>query len=78
MSFIFPLCWQHTLIPILPACLVDYLHSPYIYLIGIESHLMNMLGQEHPDEKHEDVTEVKLDANAIYTAERELSYTKMP
>lgn len=39
---------------------------------------MNMLGQEHPDEKHEDVTEVKLDANAIYTAERELSYTKMP
>jgi len=32
----------------------------------------------HPDEKFEDVTEVKLDANAIYTADKEIGKIKMP
>jgi len=41
MSFIFPLCWKHTLIPILPAEMIDYLDSPYIYLIGIESAVLS-------------------------------------
>lgn len=41
MSFIFPLCWKHTLIPILPAEMIDYIDSPYIYLIGIESQVLS-------------------------------------
>jgi hypothetical protein len=75
MSFIFPLNWQHTLIPIIPAEMIDYLDSPYIYLIGIESHLLK---ECYPEMSCEDVTHVDLDSNTIYTEERELPKTKMP
>lgn len=37
MSFIFPLNWKHTLIPILPEEMVDVLDAPLPYLIGVES-----------------------------------------
>jgi len=53
MSFIFPLCWQHTLIPILPSEMIDYLDSPYIYLIGIES---SVLSESYPDMTCDEVT----------------------
>jgi len=76
MSFIFPLCWKHTLIPILPAEMIDYLDSPYIYLIGIES---AVLSEACYDLSGSDVTQVMLDANSIYTNEVEVDRkTKMP
>lgn len=76
MSFIFPLCWKHTLIPILPSEMIDYLDSPYIYLIGIES---AVLSEACYDMSGSDVTQVMLDANSIYTSETEVDKkTRMP
>jgi hypothetical protein len=76
MSFIFPLCWKHTLIPILPSEMIDYLDSPYIYLIGIES---AVLSEACYDVSGSDVTQVMLDANSIYTSETEVDKkTRMP
>ena len=40
-SFIFPLCWKHNLIPILPAEMVDILDAPVPFLFGIESSILN-------------------------------------
>jgi DENN (AEX-3) domain len=40
MSFIFPLNWKHTLIPILPEEMIDVLDAPLPYLIGVEAHLL--------------------------------------
>ena len=37
MSFLFPLNWLHTLIPILPIEMIDILDAPLPFLIGIES-----------------------------------------
>jgi hypothetical protein len=34
-SFMFPLAWKHTLIPILPAQMIDVVDSPFPFLIGV-------------------------------------------
>jgi len=75
MSFIFPLCWKHTLIPILPAEMIDVLDAPLPFLIGIES---GILSESYPDLSYEEVTQVNLDANAVYTSEKILETVKMP
>ena len=36
ISFVFPLCWKHVLIPILPKCMVNAIEAPVPYLIGID------------------------------------------
>lgn len=37
LSFLFPLCWKHVLIPILPKGMTDVLDAPVPFLIGIDS-----------------------------------------
>jgi len=34
-SFLYPLQWKHTFIPILPIVMIDILESPFPFLIGI-------------------------------------------
>jgi len=75
MSFIFPLCWKHTLIPILPIEMIDVLDAPLPFLIGIES---GILSEAYPDLSFEEVTQVNLDANAIYTSELVTETSRMP
>lgn len=53
VSFIFPLCWKHTLIPILPIEMIDVLDAPLPFLIGIES---GILSEAYPDLSFEEVT----------------------
>jgi len=36
-SLIYPLAWNHTLIPILPAQMIDVLDAPFPFLIGIQA-----------------------------------------
>jgi hypothetical protein len=56
--------------------MIDYLDSPYIYLIGIES---AVLSEACYDVSSSDVTQVMLDANSIYTSETEVDKkTRMP
>jgi hypothetical protein len=64
MSFIFPLNWLHTLIPILPVEMIDVLDAPMPFIIGIES---TILYENNPDMCFEEVTRVELDASALYT-----------
>ena len=66
MSFIFPLCWKHTLIPILPADMIDVIDAPLPFLIGIESEILN---EYYSDLVDSDVTRVDLDSNKIYSTE---------
>jgi hypothetical protein len=37
ISFLFPLCWKHVLIPILPKNMTDFLDAPFPFLVGIET-----------------------------------------
>jgi hypothetical protein len=53
MSFIYPLNWKHTLIPILPAEMIDVLDAPLPFLIGIES---GILSESYPELSYEEVT----------------------
>lgn len=53
MSFIFPLNWLHSLIPILPLEMIDILDAPVPFLIGIES---GILSESYPDLSYEEVT----------------------
>jgi hypothetical protein len=73
MSFIYPLNWKHTLIPILPAEMIDVLDAPLPFLIGIES---GILSESYPELSYEEVT--YLDANAVYSSEKILETIKMP
>lgn len=40
ISFLFPLCWKHVLIPILPKNMTDVLDAPVPFLIGIDPHIL--------------------------------------
>lgn len=57
MSFIFPLNWKHTLIPILPEEMIDVLDAPLPFLIGVESSVLS------EDAQYDEVTIVNLDTN---------------
>ena len=43
LSLMFPFCWLHTYIPVLPANQIDYLDSPTPYIIGIISNKIDYL-----------------------------------
>ena len=40
ISLLFPLCWKHVLIPILPKTMIDVLDAPVPFLIGIETFIL--------------------------------------
>ena len=55
--------------------MIDVLDAPLPFLIGIES---GILSESYPDLSYEEVTQVNLDANAIYTSENILETVKLP
>lgn len=38
---LYPLCWQHVFIPVLPITMVDYLHTPFPFIIGLPTQTWN-------------------------------------
>lgn len=50
VSFLFPLNWKHSLIPILPKSMIDVLDAPFPFLIGIESEMIKDTGYEIPND----------------------------
>lgn len=40
-SFIFPLSWNHTLIPILPMSMINVIDAPFPFLIGVQAQILN-------------------------------------
>lgn len=50
ISFLFPLCWKHVLIPILPKNMTDVLDAPFPFLIGIEPFIIREDCFEIPNE----------------------------
>lgn len=61
ISFLFPLCWKHVLIPILPKNMTDVLDAPVPFLIGIEPFIIREDCFEIPNE----VYRVDLDNGSI-------------
>ena len=61
ISFLFPLCWKHVLIPILPKGMIDILDAPVPFLIGIDSFIIRDDNFEIPNE----VYRVDLDNGSI-------------
>ena len=61
ISFLFPLCWKHVLIPILPKGMTDVLDAPVPFLIGIDSFIIRDDNFEIPNE----VYRVDLDNGSI-------------
>ena len=41
-SLLYPMTWQHIYIPVIPECLLDYLHAPMPFLIGVPDVLMSV------------------------------------
>ena len=75
MSFIFPLCWKHNIIPILPASMIDVLDAPFPFLIGVEAAI---LAEYYPSFESRDVTMVLLDENVVESAEKISETLRMP
>lgn len=61
ISFLFPLCWKHVLIPILPKNMTDVLDAPVPFLIGIDPMIIKDDIFEIPNE----VYRVDLDNGSI-------------
>lgn len=61
ISFLFPLCWKHVLIPILPKSMTDVLDAPFPFLIGIEPFII----REDCFEINNEVYRVDLDNGSI-------------
>ena len=40
-SFIFPLSWNHTLIPILPMSMINVIDAPFPFLIGVQRRILD-------------------------------------
>lgn len=62
MSFIFPMQWQHTLIPILPAAMIDVVDAPLPYLIGVEA---DVLAECYPDCQFDGCLKIDLDKGTM-------------
>lgn len=54
--------------------MIDILDAPLPFLIGVETEILEKNYEGSP----EDVTTVKLDANAIYSSEKILETVKLP
>ena len=63
ISFLFPLCWKHVLIPILPKNMTDVLDAPVPFLIGIDPQILKDDGS--PFEIPNEVYRVDLDNGFI-------------
>jgi hypothetical protein len=61
ISFLFPVCWKHVLVPILPKSMIDVLDAPVPFLIGIETFILK---EEYIDIPGE-VYRVDLDKGSI-------------
>lgn len=61
ISFLFPLCWKHVLVPILPKSMIDVLDAPVPFLIGIENYVLSEFQVDIPLE----VYRVDLDNGSI-------------
>lgn len=67
MSFLFPLQWSYTLIPILPGEMIDVLDAPLPFMVGIESDTLKEY--EVLDNPIGDLTIVNLDQNSITSSD---------
>ena len=62
ISFLFPLCWKNTWIPILPRNMTDVLDAPFPFLIGVDP---NILKESEAFEIPNEVYRVDLDMGFI-------------
>ncbi|XP_013793866.1 DENN domain-containing protein 1A-like isoform X2 [Limulus polyphemus] len=60
---LYPMQWQHIIIPVLPVRLLDYLSAPMPFLIGVSEPTMSQVDQTELGE----VVLLDADANKIYT-----------
>ena len=77
-SFMFPLAWNHTLIPILPAQTIDVIDSPFPFLIGVQKHILNEALFSQSIEISNAVTVMDLDTRELTTSEFTTQKSKMP
>lgn len=77
-SFMFPLAWKHTLIPILPAQMIDVVDSPFPFLIGVQKHILNEALFNQSIEISPAVTVMDLDTRELTTSEHTTQKCKMP
>ena len=74
----FPLAWKHVLIPILPATMIDVIDSPFPFLIGVETSVLNEALFNQSIEMSDAVTVIDLDTRELTTAEFVIQKSKMP
>ena len=42
-TMLYPLCWQHIFLPLLPAGMMDYLTAPMPFIIGVPAAMSSLL-----------------------------------
>ena len=67
LTFLFPLQWSHTFIPILPGEMIDVLDAPLPFLVGLEEETLQEY--EIMENPIGDLTIVHLDQDRITTQE---------
>ena len=77
-SLIFPLSWNHTLIPILPISMIDVIDAPFPFLIGVQSQILDEALSNQVIEMPQHVTVVNLDACDIQSHELTTVSCKFP
>ena len=67
LSLMFPFCWLHTYIPVLPNSQIDYLDSPTPYLIGVISTKIDYqtLNERYPGHVICDLNTSTINKNAV-------------
>ena len=67
LSLMFPFCWLHTYIPVLPNSQIDYLDSPTPYLIGVISTKIDYqtLNEKYPGHVICDLNTSTINKNAV-------------
>lgn len=43
VNLVYPFSWQHIFIPVLPSSLLDYIHAPMPFVVGIHTSLRPMV-----------------------------------
>ena len=67
LSLLFPFCWLHTYIPVLPVYQIDYLDSPTPYIIGINSNNIDYatLNDKYPGHVICDINTSTINKNGV-------------
>ena len=67
LSLLFPFCWLHTYIPVLPVYQIDYLDSPTPYIIGINSNKIDYatLNDKYPGHVICDINTSTINKNGV-------------